>query len=643
MSGHERFFSPEPAASHLRVNTASEATVRHEVMYEQSLTKIRHRPLYVGSAFSKRRFLGAFVISAVCMSGLIVRAFWMQKIDVARYEKLAEANRLRSLPIWPQRGIIRDREGKVLAENTTRFQVVMTPRDLLADPTAKTDELGVAARLLAKSVTDLLPLATATGTTRDEGQVVADQLSYEQAIAFAVKEPDLPGFDLQVRPRRRYPYSKEIPSLSHLLGYVGRLSEEEYATRREAGYRHADEIGKTGIERTYETALRGTIGERLSEVDARGRVKAMVGDQAAVDGQNLDLSLDIGLQKAAEKSLTEEMRKAGVKRGAVVAMDPRDGSILAMVSLPAYDNNAFSGSVSSTVYKALNEDPDQPLFPRAWAGTYPSGSTVKIVISAAALAEKVITPQTTVLSTGGIKVGPWFFPDWKAGGHGVTNVRKAIAWSVNTFYYYVGGGYESFVGLGVDRLTAWMRKFGLGTKSGVDLIGEANGFVPSKEWKEKAKGEKWFVGDTYNLSIGQGDLLVTPLQVAVYTSAIANGGVLVQPHVAKKDVAPRTEHLTTPEVLKTVQAGMRDNVTEGSGRALSTMRFAVSGKTGTAQWNSNRKTHAWFTAYAPSDKPEVVVTVLLEEGGEGSSVSVPVTREVLDAWYDLRNSRGGKF
>jgi hypothetical protein len=170
MSGHERFFSPEPAASHLRVNTASEATVRHEVMYEQSLTKIRHRPLYVGSAFSKRRFLGAFVISAVCMSGLIVRAFWMQKIDVARYEKLAEANRLRSLPIWPQRGIIRDREGKVLAENTTRFQVVMTPRDLLADPTAKTDELGVAARLLAKSVTDLLPLATATGTTRDEGQ-----------------------------------------------------------------------------------------------------------------------------------------------------------------------------------------------------------------------------------------------------------------------------------------------------------------------------------------------------------------------------------------------------------------------------------------------------------------------------------------
>jgi penicillin-binding protein 2 len=240
-------------------------------------------------------------------------------------------------------------------------------------------------------------------------------------------------------------------------------------------------------------------------------------------------------------------------------------------------------------------------------------------------------------------VGPWFFPDWKAGGHGVTNVRKAIAWSVNTFYYYVGGGYESFVGLGVDRLTAWMRKFGLGTKSGVDLIGEANGFVPSKEWKEKAKGEKWFVGDTYNLSIGQGDLLVTPLQVAVYTSAIANGGVLVQPHVAMKEVAPRTEHLTTPEVLKTVQAGMRDNVTEGSGRALSTMRFAVSGKTGTAQWNSNRKTHAWFTAYAPSDKPEVVVTVLLEEGGEGSSVSVPVTKEVLDAWYDLRNSRGGKF
>jgi penicillin-binding protein 2 len=332
-----------------------------------------------------------------------------------------------------------------------------------------------------------------------------------------------------------------------------------------------------------------------------------------------------------------------VTRGALVALDPHDGAVLAAASLPAYDNNIFSGGVSSTVYQTLVQNPDQPLFPRAWAGTYPSGSTVKVVIAAAALAEKLITPHTSFLSTGGIRVGAWFFPDWSASGHGVTDVRRAIAWSVNTFFYTVGGGHGSFSGLGVERLSAWMRKFGLGQKTGVDLPAEAEGFVPSPEWKEKTKGERWFVGDTYNLSIGQGDLLVTPLQVAVYSAAVANGGRKVTPHVAADTNLADPPRVIEAEVVDVVRLGMRECVATGSCRALSDLPFPVAGKTGTAQWHSEKKTHAWFTSFAPFDRPEVVVTVLLEEGGEGSSVAVPVAREVLNAWWRLRNERGGKF
>lgn len=615
---------------------AQEEDVKQEVMYEAQNTHIHGRPLFLGFAFSRRRFLFGMMVVAVLFLGLILRAAWMQGHDGTVYQTLAESNRLRNVPIWPRRGIIRDRNGVVLAENTPRFQVTAIPRDVSGDAAMRREEVAGVARLLGMSTRDLEGFVNVTGTRLDEAVLVADRVSYDTALALAVHLPDLPGFSLEARPKRRYPLSQEIPSLSHLLGYVSKISEEEYGQRKQDGYRRVDELGKTGIERSYEATLRGTVGKRTNEVDARGRLKGVVGETSAVDGQDITLTIDTRLQKAAEQALHAEIEKEHLpNRGAVVAMDPRDGSVLALVSWPAYDDNAFSGGVSSTVYQALSENPDQPLFSRAVTGAYPSGSTVKIVVSTAALMEKIITPETTVFSTGGLRLGQWFFPDWKAGGHGITNVRKAIAWSVNTFFYTVGGGYQSFVGLGPEKLSGWLQRFGLGRKTGVDLSVESSGFVPTKAWKEQERRQPWYVGDTYNLSIGQGDLLVTPLQVATYTAAIANGGQLVRPHLAT--IAPIAVTRVAPaDTVETVRLGMRDAVLSGSARALSTLSFSSAAKTGTAQWSKTHATHAWFTSFAPFEQPEIVVTVLLEEGGEGSHSAAPVAKEVLQAWKKIK-------
>jgi penicillin-binding protein 2 len=265
-------------------------------------------------------------------------------------------------------------------------------------------------------------------------------------------------------------------------------------------------------------------------------------------------------------------------------------------------------------------------------------------MAASALEEGIITENSTFLSVGGIQIGQWFFPDWRAGGHGRTEVRRAIAESVNTFFYYIGGGHEDFRGLGVDKIVHYGELFGLGTQTGIDLAGEASGFVPIKEWKEEVKGERWYIGDTYHLAIGQGDLLVTPLQVAVFTSVFANGGALMRPHFVKNiltssdqslqeaSTEPIREDFINRYHISTVRDGMRQTVVSGSARSMSSVPVPVAGKTGTAQWSSKKPTHAWFTGFAPFDPPEITITILIEEGGEGSEVAVPIAREFL-TWY----------
>lgn len=337
--------------------------------------------------------------------------------------------------------------------------------------------------------------------------------------------------------------------------------------------------------------------------------------------------------------------KTRSRGGALVAIDPRNGEILALASAPTFDNNLFTQQKDPAALAALFQDERNPLFFRPTDGQYPSGSTMKPFVASAALSLGVITPTTTVNSTGGIRVGQWFFPDWQSGGHGITNVRKAIAQSVNTFFYMVGGGGDGFQGLGVSRLVPFLARFGFGQASGIDLPGEAIGLLPTPEWKEETKNERWYIGDTYHLAIGQGDVLVTPLQMAVATAAIANGGTVYQPRLVttvedaagrRSALGPQTkgELVASSQTLAVVREGMRDGVLDGSSRAMQSLPVSSAGKTGTAQFGNGSATHAWFTAFAPYEDPTLAIAVVVESGGEGHAAALPVARDVIAAYFE---------
>ncbi len=620
-----------------RIDRKASDAVSHEVLFEDAVATITDRPLYVGSPIPRRRFFIVLGVAILGVGALFGRVFWMQIIDGERYRTRAEENRLRVEVVPARRGLIRDRTGAVLAENIPSFDVMLIPWLLPRDPIAQETRLALLSHELNRPLAEIESIIVSS-TNLGARIALARDIPYEQAIAILIRFADDPAIHVLSTQKRRYPSSGELQSLSHLLGYTGPISPDELE-RFPGKYQRTDVIGKSGIEASAEERLRGKHGYRQHEIDAKNHVTSLVRQEAPEDGQEVTLALDLELQRAAETSLRRWLITSSARRGAVIALNPRDGSLLAAVSLPAYDDNLFSGTVSSTYYMSLLEDADHPLVPRAWAGVYPSGSTIKPVIAAAGLAEHVITDRTSINSVGGLRIGSSFFPDWKAGGHGMTNVRKAIAWSVNTFFYELGGGYDTFIGLGVDRLAFWMKKFGFGERTGLDLPGESPGLVPTKEWKERERGERWYIGDTYNLSIGQGDLLVTPLQIAVATAEIANGGKKIRPHVMEhENMKTREQIIGDPSVIRTVQLGMRDTVIYGSGRALASFPVKVAAKTGTAQWRKDRPNHAWFTAYAPFENPEIVVTVLVEEGGEGSSAALPVAREVLEAWMRIRAS-----
>ena len=479
---------------------------------------------------------------------------------------------------------------------------------------------------------------------------IADNIDYDRSMILSLELSNLPGVFLSNKISREYIFpvldektGDKALSFSHLLGYTGKISESEF-NKLGDDYSVIDYIGKSGLEYSWEKDLKGVPGRKNIEVDALGRQKKVVNEVPAQDGANLRLAIDADLQRKTEAVVDNYLKKLNLHRASVIIMNPQTGEVLSLVSVPSYDNNLFAKGIKQEDYQKYLNDPEQPLFNRAISGEFPSGSTFKLVVSSAALQEKIITETTSFVSTGGLRLGQWFFPDWKAGGHGVTNVKKALADSVNTFFYYIGGGYQDFVGLGVDRLAKYAKLFGMGLPSGIDLPNEASGFVPTADWKKATKGEGWYIGDTYHFAIGQGDVLVTPLQVANYTAAVANGGKLMEPHIVSgildsnnnvvREIAPKVirDNFIDAANINIVRDGMRQTVLTGSARSLQAVPVPMAGKTGTAQWSTKKAPHAWFTGFAPFDNPQIVITVLVEEGREGSTVAVPIAKEILQ-WY----------
>jgi penicillin-binding protein 2 len=592
---------------------------------------------FLSLSLSSKKILYFFAVIFVAIGVLLVKSFWLQIVSGNQYYALAENNRIQVDYNKAHRGVFFDRNGKTLVNNLFGFSVFILPADLPKDVDQKESELRELASIIGMPYEEIALRLVGSEKRFFQPILLGTGVPYDQAMTIKIKAEELPGVELNVDAWRLYPYGE---SLSHLLGYIGKIDSAEYQDLSNE-YLFNDNIGKAGLEKYYESYVKGIHGQERIEVDALGRKKKVISQSQPVAGSNVILSIDIDLQKKVYSVFKERLPEG---KGAAIITNCSNGEILAMVDYPSYDNNLFTGGISHTDYNALMTDERNPLFSRAIFGEYPSGSTIKPVMSAGALQENIITYNTTVNSVGGIYVGQWFFPDWKAGGHGVTNVTKAIAQSVNTFFYYIGGGYGDFKGMGIDLIIKYFKVFGLGQVTGIDLPGERDGFVPDPQWKEDTRNEVWYIGDTYHVSIGQGDLLVTPLQVNNFIMAVANGGHLLTPHLAIASVDANGQKIpfnfqsirdvgVSAENLKIVRMGMRETVTSGSAQSLNYLPVEVAGKTGTAQWHKDKPNHAWFTGFAPYNNPNFCITILVEEGGEGSSTSVPVAREILQWWF----------
>jgi len=567
---------------------------------------------------------------------LTARVFYLDFFQGEHYSQIAQGNRIRSVTIKAPRGNIFDRHGKILAKNISSIDAVIIPAHLPGSGEEK--------KRMAKKLAEILEINSGNAEimlqTQDRQSfapiLLKENISRDQALIIVEKNADFPGIFLEKTAIRNYSNSLIF---SHILGYEGKITSQEI--QKNPQYQMTDYIGKTGLEKKYEKDLKGENGATQVEVDAKGKVKKVVGIINPQPGSDLILNIEEELQKKIYDSLSAVLEKTVTKTAAAVAIDPRNGGILAMVSLPSFDNNLFAKGISQEEYNEIIENKDLPLLNRCIAGEYPPGSTLKLAVAAAALSEKTITPSTVIDGLGGVlRIGAWSFGDWKA--HGPSDVRSAIAQSNDIFFYTIGGGYGNISGLGMDRMKKYENMFGFGNSSGVDIPGEASGFIPDEKWKEDKFGEKWYIGDSYHCAIGQGFITATPLQLANYTVAIANGGILYSPKIVNRIKLGKTEKIIEPEIIRknfissevmnVLREGMKMTVESGTAQSLKNVPVEVAGKTGTAQYGNEDKTHAWFTSFAPYENPEIAMVVLVEGGGEGHSSSVPVTEEVYN-WY----------
>jgi penicillin-binding protein 2 len=583
---------------------------------------------------------------------LVIQLVNLQVIKGDTYRELAAINALREVPIPAARGLIFDRNGTPLVENSARFSVAIVPGDL-----PERGEMGVyrmLSRVIGMEPKEIQRLVLEGIETQGaySPTIIRDNLDREIALVLMELEPYAPGLEVIVQPTRRYLTGS---LLSHVLGYVGPISAEEYAQLAGQGYLFQDFIGKSGVELTYERVLRGKPGKKLIEVDAFGRELRVISERRAVDGSNLVLTIDVDLQRRVMEVLREYSGNSD--NAAAAVMNVRTGELLALVSLPTFNNNVFSAPLSDTDLRALLESPGKPLVNHLIADRYAPGSTFKTIVGAGALQEGIASPWTTITSRGYITVENEFdpnvlyvFPDWSSLGE--LDFYRGLAMSSNVYFYYLAGGKadEGFRGLGESRVARYARAFGLGAPTGIDLPGESPGLVPDAEWKEETLGEPWTVGDTYNFGIGQGYVAVTPLQMLAATAAVANGGQLLTPHVVKAiqdahgnviealDTQPRERVPVQDEYLQVVRDAMRLSVTSGVARNAGVPGVEIAGKTGTAQFgqelpNGSYETHGWFVGFAPYDDPEIAVVVFMQRGSGGEDAA-PAAAKIFDYYFN---------
>ncbi len=594
--------------------------------------------------FTNRAIL-ALVFVLLLTLVLVARLVYLQVLSHEHFTTLSQKNRVTIYPVPPTRGLIYDRNGVVLAENIPTFRLELIP-ERIKDIDATISELR---KLLPIDNAAIERFHKERKRRRSFNSIpLRFQLSDEEVAVFAVNRYRFPGVDIKAGLTRHYPAGS---LMAHVVGYVGRISEADLQTINSANYRGSTHIGKTGIERSYEASLHGTVGYQQVETDVLGRKLRILDQTAPVPGQNLHLSIDANLQQIAVDALGEE-------NGAVVALDPRNGEVLALVSLPGYDPNLFVSGIKSKDYSKLRDSPDRPLFNRAIRGQYPPGSTIKPFIGLAGLELGKIEENSGLFCRGAYV--PEFqskrpYRDWKRSGHGYTDLEKSIVESCDVYYY------ELAYRLGIDQMSDFLEKFGFGSKTGIDLPGEAAGLLPSREWKRRNRQQPWYPGETLITGIGQGYTLTTPLQLAVTTATLAINGKHLQPTLIHNIEYPDTglrEHqkirivnnvpVVDPYNWSAIKHAMFQVVhgQHGTARRIANSDYRIAGKTGTSQVFGLKKDetydaeklakklrdHALFVAFAPAEDPRIAIAVIVENGGSGGAIASPIASKVISAF-----------
>jgi penicillin-binding protein 2 len=577
-------------------------------------------------------FLAGFII--FCTVVILVRLWYLQAVKGDYYHEQAESNRIRPVKLRPPRGIIYDRHGRPIVENVLTFDISLVPEDT-TDLDATIDKLASAIKLSPAAIRAALDDAAAV-RTKYEPVKILEEAPWDDVALIEAHQEDIPGAIIEPEHRRHYPYEGLA---SHQLGYIGKVSPSQRKKDQDIGLL----TGQGGLEKVYDKYLRGIAGRRMIQVNAAGRKVKDLGIEEPKPGTDVYLTIDLNVQKAAEEAL-------GDHGGAVVAMDPNSGEILALASHPNYDPNLFPRGIAPKDWVRLMNDPSHPLYNRAIQSVYPPGSTFKIIVSLAGLESGIIKLDDKVTCRGSIKSGRHSFRCWKKDGHGPISFHDALVQSCDVYFYTMGDR------IGWDRIAQYARELGYGSLTGILLPDEKPGLIPTTEWKQKRTKEPWYVGDTYINTIGQGFVLVSPIQACQMISAIANGGIFYRPNLLKqtrnretgevKMIAPERRNKITldPVALEEVRKALVGVVNEPGGTAHGAQNpFAiVAGKTGTAQviaqkvagrkLAENISDHAWFIAYAPADNPKIAVAVLVEHGGHGGAAAAPVARRVIEEY-----------